>query len=131
MRYLLDTHIVLWVATNSSKLTNEITEIVLNDEIEKYVSVVSCWEVAIKTNLSKLKLEGGVGEFYNIVYSNGFELIPIEDKHLRQLEHLKISHKDPFDRLLLATSIAEEMVLVTADEKLLKTEKLKEEGILF
>jgi PIN domain nuclease of toxin-antitoxin system len=119
MKYLLDTHIVLWVATNSPKLTNEITEIVLNDEVIKYVSVVSCWEVAIKTNISKLKLEGGIKEFYDIVYSNGFELIPIEDKHLFQLEQLKISHKDPFDRLLLATSIAEEMILITADEKLL------------
>jgi|GEM_PF-1605659 len=68
--------------------------------------------------LSKLGLEGGVNEFYRIVRENGFALLEIIKGHLVVLETLPFHHRDPFVRLLAATAIAEDLTLLTADERL-------------
>jgi len=118
MKYLLDTHIVLWLAENSPKLSDKLEAILLDESNEKYVSIASCWEVSIKLNLKKLSLEGGVSEFYRIMRENGFGLLHITPEHLIVLESLALYHRDPFDRLLVSTALSDELTLLTADAQL-------------
>ena len=122
MKYLLDTHIILWIAENSPKLSAAVKDIILDDSIEKYVSIVSCWEVSIKLNLGKLDLAGGTSEFFRIIRENGFVLLQIAEEHLSILDSLPLRHRDPFDRLLAATAISEKLILLTDDTQLLSYE---------
>jgi len=119
MKYLLDTHIILWLAENSSKLSDKAKEIILNESNDKFVSVASCWEVSIKLSLKKLDLIGGIGEFFRIIEENGFRLLHISEETLINLETLPFHHRDPFDRLLIATAIANELALLTDDSPLM------------
>ena len=119
MKLLLDTHIVLWFFDDNKKLSKKVTEAILDSENEKYISIVSAWELAIKTSIGKLTFEGGVGQFFTAVEENGFELLPLKGDHLKQLENLPFHHRDPFDRLLIATAISEGMTLTSTDENIL------------
>ena len=115
MKCLLDTHIILWLAENSPKLSSAIKDIILDEANTKYVSVASCWEVSIKLSLNKLNLVGGTSEFYRIIQENGFELLNVSEEHLIVLETLTFHHRDPFDRILVATASADNLVLLTDD----------------
>jgi PIN domain nuclease of toxin-antitoxin system len=120
MKYLLDTHVVLWIAENSPLLSDKVKEVVLSTTAEKYVSIASAWEVAIKLGTKKLQLTGGLQEFYRMTDDNGFIMLPVEREYLQQIPNLPDHHRDPFDRLLLATAIVEEMTIITIDENMHK-----------
>jgi len=119
MKYLLDTHIVLWLAENSTSLSASVKDLLLDEASDKYVSIASCWEVSIKLSLGKLTLEGGTNEFFRIIQENGFRLLQIEADHLMVLELLPFHHRDPFDRLLIASAISEGMAFITTDTQML------------
>ena len=118
MKYLLDTHIIMWNALTPQKLSNPIKDIILDSAAEKYVSIVSAWEFEIKRNLNKIELEGGLDGFFQILDENGFILLGVEKEYVRQLSFMPSHHSDPFDRMLIATAIVEEMRLVTMDSKI-------------
>ncbi len=118
MKVLLDTHVVLWAAANSPSLSERAKAVILDETAEKYISIVSAWEVAIKLGTAKLRLDGGLSEFFRIADENGFILLPVEREYLRRLADLPYHHKDPFDRLIIATAITENMQLLTADENI-------------
>jgi PIN domain nuclease of toxin-antitoxin system len=113
MKYLLDTHIVLWIAEDSPRLSKTVREALTDTAAEKYVSVTSAWEVALKLGTGKLRLDGGLQKFFDIVDGYGFATLPVEREYLRQLPNLTAHHKDPFDRMLVATAITENMTLIT------------------
>ena len=119
-KYLLDTHVVLWVAENSPKLSEKAKKAILDKNAEKYVSIVSAWEVAIKLGTKKLQLNGGLQEFYRMIDENGFFTISVERDYLLKLLALQDYHKDPFDRLIMATALFENMTLITVDENIHK-----------
>jgi PIN domain nuclease of toxin-antitoxin system len=119
-KYLLDTHVVLWIAENSPSLSETAKNVVLDIQSEKYVSIASAWEVAIKLGTKKLHLDGGLPEFFNIIDENGFLMTSIEREYLQLLSKLPDHHKDPFDRIIVATAIAENMTLITVDENIHK-----------
>ena len=118
MRYLLDTHVILWALDNDKRLSETMVRILQDSVIEKYVSIASAWEVAIKVNSGKLRLDGGVSEFFETVHQNQVELLPITARHLEIVEILPLIHRDPFDRLLIAATKAEGMTILTADENI-------------
>ena len=115
MRNLLDTHVVVWLAVNSPKLSTTAKQVIFDSSNESFVSIASAWEVAIKVGKGNLRLDGGVSEFFNIVYQNGFELLPITEEHVKRLEILPLLHRDPFDRILIASALTEGMCLISAD----------------
>jgi PIN domain nuclease of toxin-antitoxin system len=119
-KYLLDTHVVLWIAENSPSLSETAKKAVLDIQSEKYVSIASAWEVAIKLGTKKLHLDGGLPEFFRIIDENGFLMTSIEREYLQLLSKLPDHHKDPFDRIIVATAIAENMTLITVDENIHK-----------
>jgi PIN domain nuclease of toxin-antitoxin system len=118
MNYLLDTHAVLWFFGNVEKLSKKALEAILEPTSKKYVSIVSAWELAIKISLKKLNFEGGVDNFFKVIDENGFELLPLNEEYIKQVEILPLHHRDPFDRLLIATAISEEMSIITIDENI-------------
>ena len=120
MKYLLDTHVVLWVAENSPKLSDKAKDVVFDISATKYVSIVSAWEIAIKLGTKKLELIGGLPEFFRMIDDNGFFTLSVERDYLRQIPTLPDFHKDPFDRLLISTAVVEDLTLVTIDENIHK-----------
>ena len=118
MRYLLDTHVVLWFFDDVVKLLETALRIILDPANEKYVSIASAWEVAIKVGKGNLRFNGGVSRFFDVIYQNGFELLPITEAQVKWLETLPLIHRDPFDRLLVATAKVERMTILTADENI-------------
>ena len=120
MKYLLDTHVIIWYFEDSPNLPLKKKEIIDSSENSIYLCSVSLWEIAIKINLNKLKLNLTFSEFLNIIKNNDFDVLQIEDEYLEGLLVLPFIHKDPFDRLILATAIVEGMTLITADEDIHK-----------
>jgi PIN domain nuclease of toxin-antitoxin system len=115
MKYLLDTHTVLWFFDRVEKLSETALGAILESANKKYVNIVSAWELAIKISLGKLTFDGGVENFFKNINENGFELLPIKEEHLKQVEILPLLHRDPFDRMLIASAVSENMSLITAD----------------
>lgn len=120
MKYLLDTHVILWLATNSPFLSEAVKRAILDNNTEKYVSIVSAWEVAIKLGTQKLQLDGGLAEFFRMIDENGFLLLGIEREYVQYVQSLPFFHKDPFDCLLIATANVENLTLISIDDNIQK-----------
>lgn len=116
MRLLLDTHVFLWWVGASPELSPAARRAIARPGNECFLSIASCWEMAIKASLGKLRLSETVERFVpEQLALNDFRLLPLEFHHVARTETLPFHHRDPFDRLLVAQAMAEKMVLVTAD----------------
>jgi len=116
MRYLLDTNVFLWSLGAEHKLNNQATKLLSSSVSELYLSTASSWEIAIKFALGSLTLPKAPLEF--IPYALGLLAIrSLDITHLHALAagELPPHHRDPFDRMLIAQSRAEGMVLLTGD----------------
>ena len=120
MKYILDTHTMLWFIEGSDKLTLKARNEILDNNNQKYMSIASVWEIAIKMSIGKLTFNGGYSALLNLIKQNGFEFIPIENIHINGIISLPFIHKDPFDRLLIATAKSEELTIITVDENIRK-----------
>ena len=120
MKYLLDTHVLIWLAENSPKLPLEIKELVKHPMNVISVSSVSLWEIAIKMKLGKLDIDFTLDEFLVAVENSNFDILQIDSNYLRSLSVLPLLHKDPFDRLLVATAVADGLTIITVDENIQK-----------
>ncbi|MCL2095699.1 MAG: type II toxin-antitoxin system VapC family toxin [Oscillospiraceae bacterium] len=118
-KYLLDTCVVLWIAENSPLISQKARQILCKDDL-KYVSIASAWEAAIKISKGKLGLTGGLAEFYGIIDYNELEILPVKKEYLSHLTDMPFIHKDPFDRLLVSTAIADNLTIITSDENIQK-----------
>ena len=116
MRYLLDTHVALWLFEGNEKLSQAARDIIFNAENEVYISIVSAWEVAIKVSLNKLDFEGGSDAFLSAVEIYKMDVLGVKSLHVITVEKLPYIHRDPFDRLIVSTALAEGLTIVTADE---------------
>ncbi len=115
MKYLLDTHILLWMTTEDERLKTSVHTLLKREEC--VISVGSLWEAAIKFSIGKLKLDGGLKAFLDEANKLNFLQLEIRNNHLlelNQLPHFDF-HKDPFDRLLIAQAKAENLTIITAD----------------
>lgn len=114
MKVLLDTHVFLWWLQDSKKLKGEIRDIIACPENEIRVSVAVCWEISTKRKLGKLIFNG---DPHHEIQKNGFLPIPLDCRHVRELDQLPDIHKDPFDRIMIAQARTMGMHLLTDDEK--------------
>jgi len=116
MYYLLDTHTVLWFLNGDNASLSETAKNIIQDQQHtKFVSMASVWEAGIKISIGKLVFPQKTSGFINQIKKNGFELLPISENHIITLEQLPLMHRDPFDRLLIATAIFEQMSIVSCD----------------
>jgi len=121
VRLLLDTQVVLWWLVGSPRLGRSCRDLIATSSC--VVSVASIWEVAIKHRLGKLSITPQI--FRDETQNAGATLLPITDVHAIVTTEVPLGHKDPFDRLLLATAQTEHLVLLTGDEGLLKLARLE------
>jgi PIN domain nuclease of toxin-antitoxin system len=117
MRYLLDTHAFLWYVDGKPNLSVKIREIIQSPDFVKFVSIASLWEIAFKTSKDKLTLTRPFETLPEYIDVNGFIILPIQPKHLFQLKVLQHHHGDPFDRLLIAQAITEDLTIISADKE--------------
>lgn len=117
MRYLLDTHTVLWMRENNPRLNRAKWEsIFYSPDNEIFVSIASLWEMTIKRSLGKLDFEGSIEDFAtDLEMRHGFTLLPIAPTDLNRLQTLPRHHGDPFDRLLIAQALEHGATAVTND----------------
>lgn len=116
MRALLDTHTFLWWIDDDPHLSARAKRIIANAKSELMVGYSSLWEAAIKIQKGTLKVPGGSVVFLlSEMEENDFRLLPLGTKHLLRLETLKLYHRDPFDRILIAQAIEEDIPIITKD----------------
>ena len=120
MRYLLDTHAIIWYVEDSSELPKKISDIIDNPENEVYISSISLWEIALKVSLGKLDLELPLDEFLINIRRRDFTFLQIKDEYLNRLSDLPFVHKDSFDRLIISSVLAEDLTIITMDENMKK-----------
>lgn len=113
---LLDTHAFLWFVWDDPLLSPAAKQSIEDPANRKWVSIASCWEIAIKTGLKKLDLGEPAATFLpRELAMNHFELLGIRLAHATLVETLPLHHKDPFDRLLAAQALIDGIPLVSAD----------------
>lgn len=118
MKYLLDTHLLLWASTNSVRLPSGAAAIIANRDNQLWMSVISLWEVAIKNAQRKPDFPYEPEQLRMGLLMNGYEELKMESRHVLALKNLPRTHTDPFDRLLVSQAITEGMFFLTADRKL-------------
>jgi PIN domain nuclease of toxin-antitoxin system len=118
MKLLLDTHIFIWWADQPEKLSHAVLSALEDEANELLLSVASVWEMQIKIQLGKLKLSMPLKELVRTQQeTNDLRISPVALPHVLALDALPFHHKDPFDRLLIAQSIEEDLTLVSADSQ--------------
>ena len=116
MNLLLDTHILLWAATEPSKLSPKATALISNEDNRLYFSAASLWEVVIKNGLGRPDFRVDPHLLRRGLVDNGYLELPITSQHTLAVSHLPDIHKDPFDRILVAQAETEGFLLITSDE---------------
>jgi PIN domain nuclease of toxin-antitoxin system len=112
---IVDTHAALWFLEGDRRLSRAARRVIEDDKAQRLLSAVSVIEVAVKHRLGKLDMSA---DFYEAMYRQGLQALPVTEKHARRLVDLPLHHRDPFDRLLVAQAQVEGMAILSADERL-------------
>ena len=115
MKLLLDTHLLLWAATENQKLPKPARRLIDSPDHELFFSAASLWEVAIKRGLGREDFKVDARLLRRGLLDNGYRELPILSDHVVATESLPPIHKDPFDRVLVAQATVEGITLVTTD----------------
>jgi PIN domain nuclease of toxin-antitoxin system len=116
VNYLLDTMIWLWSVDSVEKLNQECRDVLENGREEIYFSAATAWEISIKARLGKLHLPGPPAQVIPaFMAKQGLRPLPVTHLHAVKVYDLPLHHNDPFDRLIIAQAISEEMAVLTAD----------------
>lgn len=115
MRLLLDTHVLLWWIGNDPALGAVASEAIADQEATVFISAAAAWEIAIKRALGKLKAPSDLEAKMEL---HRFESLPITIAHATAAGALPPHHKDPFDRMLVAQAISEQLTIVTRDPRI-------------
>ena len=115
MNLLLDTHTFLWFFDGNTRLSNKAKKAIENTENNKFISIASIWEVAIKLNIGKLNLEINLEDLKKEIARNNFEILPLDFEHINGLSKLELIHRDPFDRIIISQAISEDYTIISKD----------------
>ena len=117
MRLLLDTHLLLWAAGPSPRLSAQARRLIDEPDNELVVSTASLWEIAIKSALRRPNFRLDAPLFRRALLDNGYDEMPVTGEHAVAVAALPLLHRDPFDRILVAQSIVEGITLLTSDPR--------------
>jgi PIN domain nuclease of toxin-antitoxin system len=121
VRLLLDTHAFLWWVEGTPAVGRRARAVLANPDNDVLVSIASCWELAIKLSLGKLRLAQSLDRFIpEQLRLNGFSLLDVQLRHVARIADLPFHHRDPFDRLLVAQALEDDLTVVSADRVLRK-----------
>ncbi len=117
MKFLLDTHSLLWTIFEPDKLSPEAQGIIGDRDNIICVSLISLWEISIKQNIGRLDIPK---EFFEVVRNGGFEMLPLTIPQIEQYRMLPLHHRDPFDRMLIVQARQQKLILITRDLEMSK-----------
>ncbi len=120
MDYLVDTQILIWFELNSAELKPAIREMLIDGRNRIWVAQLSLFEITIKQTIGKLPdLRWDTVTLANQLEQDGFQLLPLKTIHIAAYNSLPLrtNHRDPFDRLLMASAVAERLTIISADEQ--------------
>lgn len=116
MRLLLDTHTFIWYVTDNPRLSANVKLLIEDEDNEKLVSIASIWEMAIKHSIGRLNFSLPFMEFVRQQLSvSNIGLLEINLDHIEVVASLPLHHRDPFDRLIIAQSMAEQIPVLSVD----------------
>lgn len=116
MRLLLDTHAFIYWTIRTDRLSPLALSLMQDPGNELFLSLVSLWEMQLKTRLGKLQFPLPLAQIVDEQqHLNGLRLLPLEPAHIYALDQLPFHHKDPFDRLLIAQAVTEHLPILSAD----------------
>ena len=119
MQLLLDTHTLMWYNEDDTNLSSNARSFINNRDNDVFVSVASFYEMAVKINIGKLQMNNPLKQFYWQTINAQIEILPVSESYLTNYIALPFfpEHKDPFDRLIIATAIAGNFTIVSIDKK--------------
>jgi PIN domain nuclease of toxin-antitoxin system len=115
MRFILDTHLVLWIPIADRRLSPSARKLLMDSNNSFLFSAASIWEIAIKRGLGKPSFQVDPHSIRREMLDHGYEELPILGQHAATVDSLPPIHKDPFDRILIAQALVEGITLLTAD----------------
>jgi PIN domain nuclease of toxin-antitoxin system len=115
MKYLIDTHVFIWFMDGNSSFSPIAKSIMLDKNNEIVISIASLWEISIKTSIGKLPISRKYNEISDVLYDNLIEILPLTFAHTVENNRLPFHHRDPFDRIIAAQAIVENMDFISAD----------------
>jgi PIN domain nuclease of toxin-antitoxin system len=117
VKLLFDTHTFLWWESQPEKLSSTVLDLCRNPDNTLLFSVANAWEIQVKTQLGKLRIQRPLGELLaEQEQTNKLQILPVELGHVLALQHLPDYHRDPFDRMLIAQALVEGAALMTRDQ---------------
>ncbi|WP_426668576.1 type II toxin-antitoxin system VapC family toxin [Mucilaginibacter sp. McL0603] len=121
VRYLLDTHVLIWFQENNPKIPERVMKEIQKSDNTILFSQVSLFEISIKQKIGKLPaFYATIEEVYQQAINDGFTFLNIQNQHIYNYNRVPLleDHRDPFDRLLIATAMEEKAVILSVDEKI-------------
>jgi PIN domain nuclease of toxin-antitoxin system len=120
MKYLLDTHILLWSMAGDKRVDKKTRDILDDFRNNFFISNASLWEITIKESIGKLKLAGTLAEIKEFLIEKGIRIIDFDFDDLETLRTLPFHHQDPFDRLIIAQAKTRKLEVITNDSNMKK-----------
>lgn len=117
MRYLLDTHVILWWLDDPKKISVKAREIIADKNNAIYISSVSMWEIATKSEINRLKVPVNI---LAILHKEKFQSLKLSAEESLSIINLPKIHNDPFDRMLIAQAKFNDLILITKDQTIVK-----------
>lgn len=116
MDYLLDTHTFIWFLEGSDKLPSRLVDSISDLNNTCYVSLASLWELSIKISAGKLELQTDFTNLESTIQVLSLKVLPISIPHINTVFELEFHHRDPFDRIIIAQAITENLTLISKDK---------------
>ena len=118
-KYLIDTHVIIWLLENDDKLSRTARREIENPDNQIFVSIVSLFEIAIKVKIGKLDFNKSVNDIVKELNNQGINILALNAFHIENYQSVPLIayHRDPFDRILIATALHENLSIITIDEK--------------
>jgi len=115
MEYLLDTHTLLWFLSNDKQLSSKALATIKPANTICFTSIVSLWEIAIKSSLNKLNLHVPFSDFEKQLYQNDIQILPLTFQDILTSHSQPFHHRDPFDRIIISQAIHHGLTIITKD----------------
>lgn len=116
MQALIDTHTFIWFINGDKLLSSKARKFIEEIDNKCFISIASIWEIAIKLRIGKVELKSDFHKISDFLSDNDIEMLPIDFEHIQKLLKLDFHHRDPFDRIIIAQGISENLTILTKDE---------------